>query len=818
MKRIIPLILTLTISSGISADSNWRMHVSFDEFVNHVVDSPEFVYFTSRTFPAAANIEPYYTLFRYDKAGDELISLSTDNLLAYNIVQELQYNPEKKYLTVVYSNYDIDLLHDDGSVTNIPYYRLDNPGFSRKVNSISSDPKNDRVYLATDFGYVALNDRKGEIAESRLYHIPLKSVCRIGDFFYAIRDNQIIGAPVSSPRFSLSEYETLGEFDNPLALYPLGDGKAVLILGNVPGQSIKVITLDGYGMTSKDIASGKIVNVENTPQGILVTTDLAIHQISKDGEPVTMPRPENFRNSAVGSYDLKEFWLGESRKGLQSVKPANDNSWTITKNFMLPDAPAPFLSPKFAVHPDYGVLALNYGSLRHFVSYPDNDPFLLSGLKNGRWKNYSPLYTDPERGDVMINPNGVAVDPVDPSYAIVSSPKNGFVRMNLNNPDDFIHISYPNDPLAGKDDFVGFIPNELVYYGWCNFSPPTFDSKGNLWMCFPDWRNQTPPKLTFFCWTAEDRKATTSADNIRLPLQLDITANLGVSNYSFLLPLLKTGNGLILYVKNMTNDQIAIIDTNGTPAVDSDDTVYRFQDYVDRDGNVLTINYVTFAWEDPSTGYVWMGHNDGVFYIDPKQTVNGNYMVNRVKVSRNDGTNLADYLLDGVAVYGLTSDSAGRKWFATGGGLICTSSDGREIISEFNTDNSPMPSDEVIGVVYSPQSNSILLSTTMGMAEYFLPGAKSEEKSDIKVYPNPVRPDFTGYVTITDIPEGSIVKIADSAGNLVKELGRMEGFELKWDISDVNYRRVGSGVYYILVSPGDESGSFSKVGKILVIS
>ena len=213
-----------------------------------------------------------------------------------------------------------------------------------------------------------------------------------------------------------------------------------------------------------------------------------------------------------------------------------------------------------------------------------------------------------------------------------------------------------------------------------------------------------------------------------------------------------------------------------------------------------------------------MGHNDGVFYIDPKQTVNGNYMVNRVKVSRNDGTNLADYLLDGVAVYGLTSDSAGRKWFATGGGLICTSSDGREIISEFNTDNSPMPSDEVIGVVYSPQSNSILLSTTMGMAEYFLPGAKSEEKSDIKIYPNPVRPDFTGYVTITDIPEGSLVKIADSAGNLVKELGRMEGFELKWDISDVNYRRVGSGVYYILVSPGDESGSFSKVGKILVIS
>lgn len=44
-----------------------------------------------------------------------------------------------------------------------------------------------------------------------------------------------------------------------------------------------------------------------------------------------------------------------------------------------------------------------------------------------------------------------------------------------------------------------------------------------------------------------------------------------------------------------------------------------------------------------------------------KAAFSGNLVVNRVKVPRNDGTNLADYLLDGVYVYNIAIDGANRN-------------------------------------------------------------------------------------------------------------------------------------------------------------
>ena len=113
----------------------------------------------------------------------------------------------------------------------------------------------------------------------------------------------------------------------------------------------------------------------------------------------------------------------------------------------------------------------------------------------------------------------------------------------------------------------------------------------------------------------------------------------------------------------------------------------------------------------------------------------------------------------------------------------------------------------------------MLFSTDSGMAEYFLP-ASGVSGSDVeaRAYPNPVRPDYAGYVTIDGIPDGSLVKISDARGNLVKELGHAAGGEVKWDVTDLSFRRVGSGVYFILTSADENSGSVASVGKILVVN
>ncbi len=85
----------------------------------------------------------------------------------------------------------------------------------------------------------------------------------------------------------------------------------------------------------------------------------------------------------------------------------------------------------------------------------------------------------------------------------------------------------------------------------------------------------------------------------------------------------------------------------------------------------MACHLVYALYEDMQTGLLWVGSDVGLFTINPRKFLSDNGKVNRIKVARNDGTNLADYLLNGVGVNDITSDSQGRKWFATMGAAWC---------------------------------------------------------------------------------------------------------------------------------------------------
>ena len=820
MKKFLSLILfSLCLFSVKGADSNWKLHPIFDEEVEHVLVTPSYVYFTSLQMMENNVNEVFRSLFRYDRKGDELMPLSSSNILNGNAVRHVIYNFRKGYVGVVYKDYDIDLLMNDGKVANIPFYRQSSLGYSKGINSMSIDPDKDRLYLATDFGYVAINDRKNEVAESRIYGEPVKAVMRLGDYFFITKDDQLLMAPASSQRLSLADYEQVDNFDDPYALYYLNDKVGIMLVKSGGQTQVKKITIGEEGPEITQLMAGRIYNVDYNPYGLTITSANNLYHFKTDGSVLSVERPEGFRNSAASTDNMTEIWNAQKRQGLSSVKKSGDQ-WSITRNWMLPNAPATYATTSYVNHPTYGFLMLDYGYLQPTSQLYSHTPLQLSGYKQGRWKNYAPAYTNPDRASMMTGANGMAVDPDNKSYVYISSYHTGMVRLNLSDPTDIIHMSSSKDTDSKKDGFVVLPGMPDRYPSFSNITPPYFDSKGNLWMLYQDWDDSNDPNPHFFCWTAEDRRATTSAKDIKLPKIVEFDTYFPLSNLAISLPLLKTGNGLIVLSGAQFQENLLLANTNGTPTDTSDDKYYRFPSYYDSDGNNIDMGSMLCLWEDPSTGYVWIGHNNGVCYFIPSQVLNGNYQLYRPKVSRNDGTNLADYLLSGVAVNWITSDADGRKWFATaGGGVICTTSDGREILEEFNTSNSPLPADVVYGIGYNSESNSLMISTEEGYAEYSLPVSESvATKADVKAYPNPVRPDYSGYVTITDIPDGSFVKITDVAGNLVKDLGIMSGFEMLWDLSDTKFNRVKSGVYHIMISPGNENGSYSGVGKILVIS
>lgn len=112
-----------------------------------------------------------------------------------------------------------------------------------------------------------------------------------------------------------------------------------------------------------------------------------------------------------------------------------------------------------------------------------------------------------------------------------------------------------------------------------------------------------------------------------------------------------------------------------------------------------------------------------------------------------------------------------------------------------------------------------MIATSSGLCEYYL-STQSDEPgvSSVRAYPNPVRHDYYGWVTIDGLEEDCIVKIVDSAGNIVRELGPASGGTVLWDVCGMDLNRVPSGVYFVIVSSGPGGGSYNEATKILVIN
>jgi hypothetical protein len=85
---------------------------------------------------------------------------------------------------------------------------------------------------------------------------------------------------------------------------------------------------------------------------------------------------------------------------------------------------------------------------------------------------------------------------------------------------------------------------------------------------------------------------------------------------------------------------------------------------------------------------------------------------------------------------------------------------------------------------------------------------------EIKIFPNPVRENFSGYISITGLKENSEVKFTDAFGSLVYRTKSMGG-TATWNGFRFDGTKASSGVYFVFVS--DITGKEKKAGKILFI-
>ncbi|MBW8051231.1 MAG: hypothetical protein FVQ77_13000 [Cytophagales bacterium] len=211
-------------------------------------------------------------------------------------------------------------------------------------------------------------------------------------------------------------------------------------------------------------------------------------------------------------------------------------------------------------------------------------------------------------------------------------------------------------------------------------------------------------------------------------------------------------------------------------------------------------------------GDIWVGTNKGVAVF---------YNPSSVFTDFTDGDLNASTpifgqrpLLETEQITTIAVDGGNRKWIGSRNGLWLFDDGATEEIINFTADNSPLLSNNIIDIVIHAKTGEVFIGTDKGIISFR--GTSTESKSvhnNVEVFPNPVEPDFYGWVGIKGLAIDAIVKITDVSGNLVYET-QAEGGMAVWNVNDYNGNRVKAGVYMIFSTTKDKEDSY--VAKIAV--
>lgn len=257
---------------------------------------------------------------------------------------------------------------------------------------------------------------------------------------------------------------------------------------------------------------------------------------------------------------------------------------------------------------------------------------------------------------------------------------------------------------------------------------------------------------------------------------------------------------------------------NGTIKDTSDDRHRFIAQFTNQDGTILEQRAVYCIAEDKEGG-IWIGTDKGPLLLNnPSRYFNDNFTCTQIKVPRNDGSNLADFLLANEAINAIAVDGANRKWMGTAAsGVYLLSADGMETIHHFTEENSQLLSNSIESIAIHPRTGEVFIGTSKGLVSYQSDATEAEssfKESHVRAYPNPVRPDYNGVITVTGMVYDSDVKVVDTAGHLIYQ-GTSLGGQFTWDGRNRQGRRVATGIYMVLAA--DSEGKEGVVTKIAFI-
>ncbi|WP_461074573.1 type IX secretion system anionic LPS delivery protein PorZ [Spirosoma flavus] len=246
---------------------------------------------------------------------------------------------------------------------------------------------------------------------------------------------------------------------------------------------------------------------------------------------------------------------------------------------------------------------------------------------------------------------------------------------------------------------------------------------------------------------------------------------------------------------------------SGILVVDPQNSRSRYLTTTRGQGGLLTNEVKTLVKD--KLGIIWVGTSLGPMVFDnPAGAFDA--IVDAQAPILNRRRLLANENILSIAV-----DGGNRKWMSTPNGVYRVAPDGSQLLETFTTATSPLPYNYVPAVTVEPVSGMVFMQTPGGIMSYRGPATEPTEiLNKLTIFPNPVRPDFTGTVGINGLTDNSTVKILDAGGQLVYET-RSQGGTATWNLRDYRNRPAQTGVYLVVTVTSD--GSESLAGKLAVV-
>lgn len=737
----------------------WRLHLSYT--------NPEEMVSTPRQVFAVAN----GSLFSVDRADESITYWNKSTGLNGSTVSHIAYDAANGVLLIAYADGRMDLLDDEGNVTQMPDLFMKAGSVSVQINCIHVGSR--YTYIGTNFGIVAINTRKAEMADtyyigSEAAAVEVQQIVSMGDSLYAFSYDKMY---LASLKDNLVDYTFWHSQNIPCekvqqalvwrdAIYTLQHDSLYRREGTVWQQVLP------YALEWIHGCGGQLLTYR-TNVGLLrlkeddTTEGISANYVAKD---------------AV--YSLGEYWLAEDSKGLVRLGSSGDTRF-------IPEGPMSNFGYRLQVAHDRLYVAPGGRWASQFsrqcgMSIYDGNQWL--GIP---WQD-TWYYTSHDIRDVV----GYAVDANDPTHFFVSTYGTGFFEFRNNK--GYKHFDASNNSTLKPAD------TGLSDYYYTRTDGPMMDEQGNVWVL-----NATFIGAPLHVYTSTGQWCSiplySGGESLVFETPTGIWIDQRNSQYKWLFA-------------QRGKPQVVLLDDGGTPTYSGDDRCMARSTFTDQNGNVLSpANFRCFAQDQ--TKRIWVGTDKGIILFPASMDFFTSSSCRRIIIPRNDGTGLGDYLLGDEQINCLAVDGGNRIWIGTENSGLYLIEDDTITVAHFTETNSLLPSNSVQSIAIMPKTGEVFVGTDRGIASYRSDASEAQTTmSGAYAYPNPVRPDYGGMISITGLMDNTVVNIVDASGNLVCKT-KSHGGTAVWDGKLPDGRRATAGVYTALCNA---KGGHTVV-KILVI-